>query len=360
MHERGLYTSMLQFILNAAPNLVSVVTGSITKHLGWKYLFHIQVACIGFQTVLLLFFCPETTFVRDQRLNLDKATAIAADEDVAVEKLASMAHAVHVEETASTIPTPKTFWQSTTIYTGKYSDENILHLIVAPFAACANIAGLWVLDGRGALSLLRSVELCACPDILHPALQSHPRRYRPTIVRPLHRQHNRLCRPGLEYLMDFSTSWATHKNNGVYEPEYRLILTLGGLLTGAGLMGFGTIAQDGGSYYDAASCYGIAFAGVMFSIIGSSTYALDAYRDICNKIFIMNSVFKNFPGYSFTCFVNDWTARAGPKVVFTIFGGAALAVNLSGIVLFVFRKRYRSFWHRHNVMQKLHIRTHPE
>jgi hypothetical protein len=152
MHERGLYTSMLQFILNAGPNLVSIVTDSITKNLGWKYPFHIQVACIGFQTVLLLFFCPETTFVRDQRLNLDKATAIAADEDVAVEKLASMAHAVHVEETASNIPTSKTFWQSTAIYTGKYSDENILHLIVAPFAACANIAGLWVLVMGGALS----------------------------------------------------------------------------------------------------------------------------------------------------------------------------------------------------------------
>jgi hypothetical protein len=234
MHERGLYASMLQLILNAAPNLVSVVTGSITKNLGWKYLFHIQVACIGFQTVLLLFFCPETTFVRDQRLNLDKATAIAADEDVAVEKLASMAHAVHVEETASNIPTPKTFWQSTAVYTGKYSDENILHLIVAPFAACANIAGLWVLVMGGALSAFY-VALNFLPRY-SPAPQSHPRRYRPTIVRPLHRQHNRLCRPGLEYLMDFSIRWATHKNNGVYEPEYRLILSLGGLLTGAGLM----------------------------------------------------------------------------------------------------------------------------
>jgi hypothetical protein len=294
--------------------------------------------------VLLLFLCPETTFVRDQRLT---------------EKLASMAHAVHVEETASDIPTPKTFWQSTAIYTGKCSDGNILHLIVAPFAASANIAGLWVLVMGGALSAF----YVAVTFVLAQIFSLPPYNLTPDGIGLLSFGPfigSTIACAALGYLMDFSITWATHKNNGVYEPEYRLILTLGGLLTGAGLMGFGTIAQDGGSYYGAASCYGIAFAGVMFSIIGSSTYALDAYRDICNEIFIMNSVFKDFLGYSFTYFVNNWTARAGPKVVFTIFGGAALAVNLSGLVLFVFGKRYRSFWHRHNVMQKLHIRTRPE
>jgi hypothetical protein len=360
MHERGLYTSMLQLISNAAPNLVSVVTGSITKNLGWKYLFHIQVACIGFQTVLLLFFYPETTFVRDQRLNLDKATAIAADEDVAVEKLASMAHAAHVEETASNIPTPKTFWQSTAIYTGKYSDENILHLSVALFVACANIAGLWVLMMGGALpafyvalNFVLAQIFSSRPTISPPTVSAYyrsaPSSAAQSPVPPWARVPN-----GLQHQLGHPQERRRLRARVPphplpRRPPHRRRPN-----------GFGTIAQDGGSYYDAASCYGIAFAGVMFSIIGSSTYALDAYRDICNEIFILNSVFKNFPGYSFTCFVNDWTARAGPKVVFTIFGGAALAVNLSGIVLFVFGKRYRSFWHRHNVMQKLHIRTHPE
>lgn len=160
---------MLQFILNAGPNLVSIVTDSITKNLGWKYPFHIQVACIGFQTVLLLFFCLETTFVRDQRLNLDKATAIAADEDVAVEKLASMAHAVHVEETASKHTDAQ---DVLAIYRNLH--RKIFRREYPPSyrgTICCRRQHCWFVgprDGRGALSLLRSVELCACPDILPP------------------------------------------------------------------------------------------------------------------------------------------------------------------------------------------------
>lgn len=95
----------------------------------------------------------------------------------------------------------------------------------------------------------------------------------------------------------------------------------------------------------------------MVPILG---YALDAYREMSNEVFIMAILFKNLVFYAFSYFVNDWTASAEPAQVFCVFGGVGLAATLSTPVVYVLEKRYRSFWHRHNLMEKLHVKTHAE
>lgn len=97
-----------------------------------------------------------------------------------------------------------------------------------------------------------------------------------------------------------------------------------------------------------------------------------------NEIFIAIMLFKNVVLYGFSEFVNSWTASAGPFVVYSVFGGIGLAIVFAAVPIYVFGKkyvsyritrvtcrliysyRYRSFWARHNLLEKLGVKTHPE
>jgi hypothetical protein len=71
-------------------------------------------------------------------------------------------------------------------------------------------------------------------------------------------------------------------------------------------------------------------------------------------------LFKNFLLYGFTYFINDWLATAHPQKVFFIFGGTGFGVMLGLPIMYVLGKKYRSYWCRHNLLEKFHIRTHAE
>lgn len=371
VHQRGGFNSGIQFLLGGISNFSSVLAGPITANLGWKYLFHILIAFVGTQIIMLFFFCPETSYIREARYNIDEI----ADEDLgnlaAAEKVdetrvelsqntdANLTSSPTIASSRTSIPAPKTFWQQTAIFTGTYSDENLLQLIIAPFAVCTNLAVFWVVVVSGTLT----ATYVAQAYVLAQIFSSPP--------------YN-LDASGIGYLslgpfigglvasifwgftLDPMIRWATIKNKGVYEPEYRLLAMVGALFIGIGLMAFGMMAEKHISYYATATAHGIALFGVICATISTSAYALDAYRGMSNEIFIAGMVFKNFMFYGFSYFVNDWTARAGPAEVFYVFGGVAFFLTLTTPIVFIWGKCYRSFWHRHNLLEKFNIRTHAE
>ncbi|OMP86559.1 Protein HOL1 [Diplodia seriata] len=155
-------------------------------------------------------------------------------------------------------------------------------------------------------------------------------------------------------------AWAAARNGGVYEPEYRLLLAAPGLLMGAGLVLFGHLAQVRASYYATAAAHGVDVFGILCVAVAAGAYGIDAYRDMSSEVFIVGMVFKNFVFYGFSYFVNGWTARAGPARVFYVMGGVGFALVLSTPLLFFYGKRYRSWWHRRNLLEKLRVKTHAE
>jgi hypothetical protein len=101
----------------------------------------------------------------------------------------------------------------------------------------------------------------------------------------------------------------------VYEPEYRLLTSAAGLLVGTGLFLFGKVAAEHGSYYATAALHGLLMSGIMATVVSTSSYILDAYREMGSEIFIIGMVLKNFLFFAFSYFINDWLARAGIKEV---------------------------------------------
>lgn len=368
VHQRGLFMSITQFILGAVSNLSSVITGPITTNLGWKYLFHLSVLFTGLQTVLLFFFVPETQYNRDHRYDIDELVKEDLKELGEVERR----HREQIEdaglEKSPTVistrsehraRTKKTFRQELAVFTGTYCTDNFLQLLIAPLAVCSNIAVLWVVVVSGTLvatyvaTAYVLAQIFSPPPYLLTASGVGYLSIGPTVGGIIGALF-------LGSITDPVIKWCARKNRGVYEPEYRLVAMIPAVFTGMGLMLFGYLCQNYASYYATATVHGLTLFGIVAATIGTSGYALDAYREMSSEVFVAGIIFKNFLFYGFSYFVNDWTATAGPAHVFYVFGGVAFALIATTPVVFVFGKRYRSFWSRHNIMEKFHIRTHAD
>ncbi|OBT46493.1 hypothetical protein VE00_03319 [Pseudogymnoascus sp. WSF 3629] len=366
VHQRGLFNSGIQFLLGGISNFSSVLAGPITANLGWKYLFHILIAFVGTQTILLFFFCPETAYKREARYNIDEivneGAAEKGDETQVELPQNTDANLTSIQTIASartSIPALKTFWQRTAIFSGSYSDENLLQLIIAPFTVCTNLAILWVVVVSGTLTATYVAQAFVLAQIFTlPPYNLDASGIGYLSLGPF--IGGLIASIFWAFMLDPMIRWATTKNKGVYEPEYRLLAMASALCIGTGLTAFGVMAENHVSYYATATVHGIALFGVICATVSTSSYALDAYRSMSNEIFIAGMVFKNFLFYGFSYFVNDWTARAGPAQVFYVFGGVAFFLTLTTPILFIWGKRYRSFWHRHNLLEKFNIRTHAE
>ncbi|OAP54792.1 hypothetical protein AYL99_11240 [Fonsecaea erecta] len=373
VHERGIYASCINFILAGISNLTGVVAGPIASNIGWRWLYYLLVLFGGIQTILQFLFVPETSYVRDRRYEIDEVkndnlqdlAALEYQEKLNMEKPGV---ATHAEETgATTTPASdearvyhkKTWIQELAIFSGTYSNENFFQLLLAPFAVVLNLAVLWILIINSMYVVLYVViAFCLAQLFAPPPYLLSPASIGYLSLGPF--VGGILGSVIMGTLSDPFIKWCARRNRGVYEPEYRLIPCVLGVCSGAGLMLFGHLVSEGKSPYACATVHGLMLFGVMFLCIGTSNYALDAYRGMANEIFIASMAVKNLILYGFSYFVNNWTAQVGPQHAFYVWGGVAFALIATLPFMFFLGKKYRSYWARHNLLEKMHIRTHEE
>lgn len=99
-------------------------------------------------------------------------------------------------------------------------------------------------------------------------------------------------------LVDWSAKWMTERNNGIYEPEFRIVLVIPQLIIGwAGLFGFGVVSPNMVDYFWfwPVFFFGIVVMGMVIGAVASALYIVDAYR--------INA------GHSFLCTLTDWRNR---------------------------------------------------
>lgn len=223
--------TVMQFILGAASNFSAVIVGPITEHLGWKYLFHLLIAFTAFETILLFFFVPETSYNRDHRYDIDELAdtdlkgLAAAEERHMMQGKGGASDLEKIQTTTSNRPTSqkKTYIQELAIFTGTYSNDNLLQLLIAPFAVLLNLAVLWVVLISGTLTAL----FVAQSYVLAQIFQYPPYNLSASGVGYLSLGPflgGMLAAIFLGLSLDPMIKWAAKKNNGVYEPEYRLLV----------------------------------------------------------------------------------------------------------------------------------------
>ncbi|CAK7202830.1 hypothetical protein SEUCBS139899_005557 [Sporothrix eucalyptigena] len=359
VHQRGVWTMVMTFTLTCVSNLVSVVSGSITFALGWHYLFHIMIACVGFQLILLILFVPETNYRRVPSTVASSSASGNGDDGIEKEGGVIGVEDVQQVEAVRRIPKKKTFWQEMAVYNGTFSDENLFALIIAPFVVCSNTLALWTIFITGAVtSFYVAIAYVTAQLFSVPPYNLNTSQVGYISLGPF--IGGALGAVLIGIMLDPLSLWLTKKNKGIYEPEFRLALTPLGMLCGIGLFGFGALSADLDSVYGVAVMWGVMLCGCSFIIGPYSAYTIDAFREMASEIFIANVMFKNFLFYGYSYFVNNWTASAGPKAPFFTFGGISLVFVSTTVLVYMFGKRYRWFWATHNILEKLNITTHAE
>jgi hypothetical protein len=85
------------------------------------------------------------------------------------------------------------------------------------------------------------------------------------------------------------------------------------------------------------------------------SYMLDAYRSISMETFVAATTFKNFMFFGFSYFFNNWIAEDGPRRMFITCGSVAIAVLVTALPMYIFGKRIRAFYARHDILKSFHL-----
>lgn len=146
-----------------------------------------------------------------------------------------------------------------------------------------------------------------------------------------------------------------HRNGGIYEPEFRLVMAIPvALVTTIGLMGYGWSAQVHDSYWVPTIFFGMISFGCTLGSTTAITFTVDSYRQYAGEALVTLNFSKNiFHGLVFSLFFNNWLDADGSKDVFLALGGIQLGVLLFTIPLYIYGKRARMWTVRTNLMEKL-------
>lgn len=145
------------------------------------------------------------------------------------------------------------------------------------------------------------------------------------------------------------------RNGGLYEPEFRLVMTIPILITTCiGLMGFGWSAQNHEHWIVPTLFFGIVSFGCSLGSTTSITFCVDSYRQYAGEALVTLNFTKNvLHGLVFSLFVSHWLADDGPKMVYIWIGVIQLILLLTTIPFFIYGKRLRMWTVRKNLMEKL-------
>jgi len=145
------------------------------------------------------------------------------------------------------------------------------------------------------------------------------------------------------YIADFLVQLITRLNNGVYEPEFRLLLMLvAASLSSVAYIGFGYSIAAGATIYIPIAFLGIQTFAVPFATSAMFTYVMDCHPSHAAQAFVTMNFVKAVLSLVMSEFVNGWFQSAGAKSVFTTVAILNLAVSGVSLPMYVFGKRLRS------------------
>lgn len=306
VHERGPRVAVVIFLLAAISNGISIIAGVITEHLGWQYNFHIYIPFAALQTIAVILYCPESMYRRKAIYETDTA---GSDENL--EKLAKIesAAAHHVERrdpatnpdtdlekvpttttqnSLDSIPPKKTWFQELALYNGTFVDDSVIKMAIASVAILLNLGATYQVFMTGiiiawyvAVAILSGVIFASPPYLLSSASVGYMS-VGPFVGGLLGAIFSLLLSQPLVKTM-------TRRNKGVYEPEFALLpISLGGVCSVAGLVGWGYAVNDFKSIYLVCFIWAVILFGMTVIASFATQWALDAYRQNSTELFIMN------------------------------------------------------------------------
>jgi MFS family permease len=320
--------------------LTPVIVGKMTSTLGWQWTHYFVAIFAAVMLPLVVLLVPETAYRRDADLDTDTEMVSAT----ANKPAGSSARSPSPDEKASantashhttTAQAPMFSYATLRPFNGRKTSTSFWKLLLRPFPLFLHPAIFWAMLIQGTLigwTVLIGIVLAAImigPPLWFNEVQTGYMYGGAVIGAVLG-----FAIAGL--LSDSSARWLTKRNNGIFEPEFRLILVIPQLVFGcAGLYGFGITAENTGRYgwFWPDFFFALVVMGMVLGAVASALYIVDAHREIAVEGFTCLLVFKNIFSFGLTFSGYNWLVAGGIKPVFMAIASVQVVICCSTVLL---------------------------
>ncbi|RSL67426.1 hypothetical protein CEP54_003240 [Fusarium duplospermum] len=379
VHQRGVRMAFTNLAVFGGAFFTPILVGKITEALGWDWTFYFVAIFLAATLPVVFLFCPETAYRRAANLNTDTVvesetgpsehkheasasepqpdsspTAERAGSEVGYKGFVPFPTSNALQPIGDINTPKKTFIESISLFDGRKTNDRYWVLLLRPFPLLTHPAFIW-----GCLIQGTMIGWTVFIGVIVAAIFIGPPYYWGEVM------------AGYTYtgafigalagfilaglLADTSVKYLTKLNKGVYEPEFRILLVIPMMIIGGiGLYGFGLTAgkvlEGKYTYHVPLVFFGFEVAGMVIGAVASSLYIVDAYRDLTIEGFTIMIIFKNFFSFVLTFFAYNWINDGGIERTMISIASIQVGVCLLSIPMYVYGKRVRAFYYRHDLL----------
>ncbi|RYP78785.1 hypothetical protein DL769_003121 [Monosporascus sp. CRB-8-3] len=338
-----LFTGSVTFFTASGANIWGkrpffIVAGFIIESFGVPVVFGIAALVYCLVLPAIYFVVMETTYTRPR----DNSKAILLDEVVADKK--GGAPDAWIELEGKPVKEPKEAYMSQLrLFRGRLSQHSFWKGALKPFPLIAFPAVFfstfvyasffcWLLM----ISVL-SVNIFAAPPYnLNPAqigLTNLPLAIGSLIFTPIS-----------GWMADAIPMWLAKRNNGIYEPEFRLVLmAIAVPLSTAGFIGFGISTEEGLPLAWCLVWITMHSVAVPFASQAAISYVIDCHTEDANQAFVTINFVKALLSFMASSVSNGLLEKFGPKLLFIGIAMLNLGISTLTIPSYIYGKRLRSW-----------------
>lgn len=155
-----------------------------------------------------------------------------------------------------------------------------------------------------------------------------------------------LALPLLGHGSDKIIKWRASRNNGIHEPENRIIPLILPIVIGV----FSAILYGYGAQYPTRYhwfVYVWATAAYYFAFVGANivaiTYLLDSYPARAGPLLVIICAFRGIISFGVSYGIAPFIAKDGYTGAFGVFGGLTGVLGLLGVPIYIWGKQIRAF-----------------
>jgi MFS family permease len=357
VHLRGTRMAFTNFALFGGAFFTPVIVGKMTETMFWRWPFYFVAIFAAIFAPLVFLFVPETSYRR--KVDTDSISTNNLLLRTAVDPNFDDSKQSEDRSDNKSTPTPQrkrdSFVRRLRLFNGRKTDANLIQLLIRPFPLLFHPAIIWGMLIQGVMigwTVMIGV-------VLGLIFMLPPLWFSETEVGYMYSGAFFGATIGFilsGILSDFSAKWLAKINNGVYEPEFRIILVIPQLVIGAaGLFGFGWYSEHVtlATKFVPSVFFGLEVMGMVLGATGSALYLVDSYREVAVEAFTCLLIFKNFFSYVLTYYAVDWVQVNGPWKLFQTIGIIQIGICLLSVPMYIYGKKIRSFTHRHEIMKRI-------
>ncbi|BGP36992.1 hypothetical protein JCM10449v2_000896 [Rhodotorula kratochvilovae] len=335
VHERGFRMSLWNACLVGGVNVGPVISAQIIQAQGWTFAFWWQALANGIVFIATIFFAPEMFYDRstyDAELVRRRDMVIGLEKYSAEDKEAAFASIV---ATPSPARRPTSFFKIL-LRPFLYLNSPVVLWATLTFSVCFNLLPLAATVYAQIFSAppySMSVSAIGVLSGVPPLIG--------TVIGTV------LSGP----VSDWLAKSLAKRNNGIYEPEFRLtVMVLFLIFGGMGFYGWGLQTSD--SWIVPAIFIAILHVGVSAATIACIGYVTDAIPGGPSDALALVVLVKSVIMFGLTFMINDWYATQGPRQFFLSLGSLVVATSALAVPMWIFGKKARLWFAKHNFLEQ--------